>query len=83
MPYPNYHSARIRQKGRFVRIRVLKVFSNGVMLYGGPLKSNPRGGSKCQSYRFPRRKFTVAQAKRWLREHNEKWILFEKATGTD
>jgi len=80
MPYPNFHSARIRQPGRFVRIRVLRILSNGIMIYGGPLKSDSRGLSKTQSYRFPVKKWTVAQAKAWLRKHKIKWLLFEKAT---
>ena len=83
MPYPNFHSARIMQPGRFLRIRVLKVLPNGIMLYGGPLNSDPRGGVKTQAYRFPRKKFTVVQCKKWLRDHKIKYILFEKATGTD
>lgn len=83
MPYPNWHAARIRQPGRFLRIRVLKVFPNGIMLYGGPLKTDPRGGAKTQSYRFPRKKFTAVQAKQWLRKHKIKWIRFEAATGGD
>jgi hypothetical protein len=80
MPYINWHSARIQQPGRFIRIRVL--WSNqGIMAYGGPLKSNPRGGSKIQSIRFKASKWTVSRAKKWLREHKHKWIEFEKATG--
>lgn len=80
MPYPNWHSARIRQPGRFVRIRVLWA-KKGIMAYGGPLKTDPRGGAQIQSLRFKATKYTVAQAKKWLREHKYKWISFEKATG--
>lgn len=81
MPYPNYHAARIRQPGRFVRIRVLQILPNGIMIYGGPLKTDPRGSGIAQSYRFPAKKWTVARAKAWLRKHKIKWLLFEKATG--
>ena len=80
MPYPNFHSARIRQPGRFFRIRVMVKLSNGIMIYGGPLKINPRGKGKVQAYRFPVKRWTVVRAKAWLRKHKIKWILFEKAT---
>ena len=83
MPFPNFHSARVMNPDLFLRIRVLKVLPNGIMLYGGPLKSDPQGGTKTQTYRFPRKKFTVAQCKKWLRDHKIKYILFEKATGED
>lgn len=79
MPYPNWHSARIRQPGRFVRIRVLWS-KQGIMAYGGPLKSNPRGGSKISSIRFSIKRWTVARAKAWLRKNKYKWLSFEKAT---
>lgn len=51
------------------------------MARGGPLKSKPRGGSKIQAIWFKATKWTVARAKKWLREHKYKWIEFEKATG--
>ena len=79
MPYPNFHAARVRRPGDFVRIRVLETLSNGIMIYGGPLKSNPSGGTKVQAYRFPKSKFTAGQARAWLREHKISWILFERA----
>lgn len=80
MPYPNYHAARIRQPGTFLRIRVFRVSKEGIMFYGGPLKSDPRGAAVLQSIRFPVKKFTVSEAKKWLKDHKHKYILFEKAT---
>lgn len=80
MPYPNFHAARIRQPGRFVRIRVLIILPNGVMVYGGPLKTDPKGPGRVQSYRFPIKKWTVVRAKAWMRKGKIKWLLFEKAT---
>jgi len=50
------------------------------MIYGGPLKTDPSGSGKPQAYRFPKDKFTVAQAKAWLKEHDITYILFEPAT---
>lgn len=83
MPFPNYHAARIRDPSDFSRIVVLKTLNNGIMIYGGPLKSDPKGSGKTQTYRFPKSKFTVDQAKKWLAEHDIKVILFEKATGVE
>jgi len=80
-PYPNFHAARMKSPGSFVRIRVLRTLPNGVMIYGGPLRSDPRGGAKTQSFRFPKDKFTARQAKAWLREHDHSYTLFEPATG--
>jgi len=77
MPYPNFHAARIRNPGAFIRIRVLKTLSNGIMIYGGPLKAG--GGATAQSYRFPKTKFTTIQAKAWLKAHSVKYISFEAA----
>lgn len=79
-PYPNFHSARVRNPGLFLRVRVLQTTKMGVMIYGGPLKTDPRGASKTQAVRFPKDKFTVAQAKAWLKEHKQKYTLFEPAT---
>lgn len=83
MPYTNYHSARIKQPGTFVRIRVFKVTKEGIIFRGGPLNSDPDGPSEVQAIWFPKSKFTVAEAKKWLREHKFKYIEFEKAKGSD
>jgi len=79
MPYPNYHSARIKSPGLFVRVRVMQTTKSGIMLYGGPLKSNPRV-SVLQAVRFPKEKFTIAQAKKWLKDHKQSYIRFEPAS---
>jgi ATP-dependent Clp protease protease subunit len=80
MPYPNFHAARIQDPDDFVKIVVLQTLPNGIMIYGGPLKSDPQGSGKPQAYRFPKDKFTVQQAKEWLKDHDIKYIMFEKAT---
>jgi ATP-dependent protease ClpP protease subunit len=82
MPYPNFHAARIRDPKDFDHIVVLQTLPNGIMIYGGPLKSNPSGPTKTQAYRFPKSKFTVAEAKKWLKDHNITYILFEPASGS-
>lgn len=81
MPYPNFHAARIKSPDAFARIVVLKTLDNGIMIYGGPLKSDPSGPSKTQAVRFPKSRFTAAQARAWLRENDYTVILFEPASG--
>lgn len=49
------------------------------MIYGGPLKSDPQGASTAQAYRFPKSKFTVAEAKKWLKDHDISYTSFEPA----
>jgi len=83
MPYENYHAARLQNPDLFLRIRVFKTTSEGIMFYGGPKKSDPRGGAEVQAIRFPKKKFTVAEAKKWLKDHDFKFILFEPATEKD
>jgi len=79
-PYPNYHAARMKSPNLFLRIRVLQTTKEGIMIYGGPLKSDPKGSTKTQAIRFPKDKFSVQQAKAWLKEHKYTSILFEPAS---
>jgi len=78
-PFPNFHAARVKSPGLFSRIRVLQTTKQGIMIYGGPLKSKPRGGAVIQAVRFPKDKFTAKQAKEWLKDHKQKYISFEPA----
>lgn len=80
IPYPNFHAARLKEPDLFLRIRVIWA-KQGIMAYGGPLKSDPRGGVVMQAIRFKASRWTVAEAKKWLKEHKYHVILFEKATG--
>lgn len=82
-PFPNEHAARIQSPGLFVRVVQLQKLPNGIRILGGPLKSDPQGSGKPQSYRFPRDKFTDSEARAWLKDHDIKFILFEPATGKD
>lgn len=79
-PYPNYHAARVQSPGLFSRVRVMQTTKEGIMIYGGPLKSDSRGASKTQAIRFPKDKFSVKEAKAWLKAHKQKYILFEPAS---
>ena len=80
MPFPNYHAARIKAPNLFLRVRVMQTTKEGIMIYGGPLKSDPRGPSKTQSIRFPKDKYSAKEAKAWLKEHKYSAILFEPAS---
>ncbi len=44
----------------------------GIKAAIGKLKSNPQGGMVVQSYLFDKEKWTVAQAKKWFRDHQPK-----------
>lgn len=83
MPYPNFHAARLRDPDSFVRIRVIKTTPDGIYFYGGPLKSKPNGPIVLQTIRFKVSKWTVKQAKEWLKEHKHKYIMFEKASNKE
>jgi phage I-like protein len=80
MPYPNEHAAPQREPGDFLRIAELWS-KDGIRAIGGPLKSDPDGPTVIQSIRFDPEKWTVAEAKKWLTEHEYKIAGFEQATG--
>lgn len=82
MPYLNEHSARIRnpsdfQEDSFRRIKA----APGISIIIGRLKGETTATT--QAYRFDKDKFTSPEAKAWLKEHDEKYTLFEAATGKD
>ncbi len=79
MPYPNFHAARVKSPTLFKNIVVLQTLPNGIMIYGGRLEGETT--TTAQSYRFPKDKFTTAQAKKWLKDHDIKYTSFEPATG--
>lgn len=81
MPFPNFHAARAVNPDNFVRIVQLQELPNGVRILGGPLKTDPRGSGKPQSYRFPISGFTASEARKWLSDHDITVQLFEPATG--
>jgi len=76
-PYDGEHSARINEPSKYVKFRrVNDKFGKGIdVIYG--IKENKK--SEVQSIRFDKKKFTVTEAKKWLKEHNYKYIKFEPA----
>jgi len=80
MPFPNVHSARVKSPANMKEgsFRTKKLSGGVTVLMARPKAG---GGLTAQAYRFDRKKFTVAQAKAWLKEHNVKVIRFEAASG--
>lgn len=79
MPYPNEHSARIKNPASYVRFRRQNnKFGAGIHAIWG-IKSDDK--VELQAIRFSKNKFTVAQAKKWLKDHDYKPISFEPASG--
>lgn len=79
-PYPGEHAARIHppSKSRYSRFaRKNGAGGAGVDFIYGRRKSD--GKMEVQAIRFKSSKFTVAQAKKWLKDHKFKCILFEPA----
>jgi hypothetical protein len=81
-PYPNEHAARLEDPKKYIRVRRQNdKFGPGIHAVVGVLKTEgPRGGrTEIQAIRFDKTKFTVAEAKKWLRDHKYKVLLFEPA----
>ncbi len=79
MPYPNEHAARLKDPANYVRFRRENdKFGSGIHAIWG-IKAS--GTVELQAIRFDSKKFTAAQAKTWLKEHDYKPIQFEPATG--
>ncbi|MFH1022120.1 MAG: Mu-like prophage major head subunit gpT family protein [Planctomycetota bacterium] len=79
MPFSNDHAARLRDPARYERFRRENdKFAKGIHAIWGIL----RGGKvELQSIRFDAGKFTADEARKWLKAHHFKPILFEPATG--
>ena len=80
MPYPNEHSARIKDPALFKKGDEnwgSKDIATGIRIILGILKSN--GEWDTQAYRFKADKFTASEAKQWLKDHDVKYIAFEPA----
>ena len=78
MPYKNEHAARIEmpskyKEGSFRRINITEGVSAIIGVKKGETKTSQ------QSLRFDKKKFSVKQAKDWLKEKGIKYLLFEEA----
>ncbi len=82
MPFPNQHAARVKAPTLFKQGSFrTKEITPGINIIMGRLKGETT--MTTQAYRFEKSKFTVAQAKAWLKEHKIKTISFEKAQKKD
>ena len=82
MPLPNEHAARLRDPGDFQPDSFRrKEIAPGISIIMGRLKGQQT--MTAQSYRFSKDKFTAAQAKAWLKDHDVKNISFEEASGNE
>ncbi len=89
MPFPNEHSARLKnpkdfKPGTFSRTKGGVLFPNvkipsTASLVRGQLPKQTGKQSFPQSIRFPVKDFTEAQARKFLKDNNVKFILFEPA----
>lgn len=81
MPYPTEHAARVQDPGDFLPDTMRsKDLAPGVRLIMGKLKKDgEKGAMTGQSYRFDAAKFTAAEAKAWLKEHEIEVLEFEPA----
>lgn len=78
MPYPNEHAARIIDPEKFQTNSFRrKNIASGIDIIIGKLKND--NTMTIQAYRFDSEKFSVEEAKKWLKEHNIKYISFEPA----
>jgi hypothetical protein len=79
MPYPNEHSARVRDPGDFQPDSFRrKNITRGVDIIMGRLKGETT--MTAQAYRFDKTVFTVAEAKAWLKKNDIEYISFEPAS---
>lgn len=81
-PYPNEHAARIRDPEEFeensFRRKALEG-EKGIDIIIGKLKGEKN--MTTQAYRFKVENWTADEAKKWLKDHNIKYKVFEPASG--
>ena len=79
MPYPSEHSARLKDPKQYDEFRRSNdKFGKGIHAIFG-IKIKPKRVSELQAIRFDKNKFTVAEAKKWLKDHKHTCIRFEPA----
>ena len=78
MPFPNEHSARLKNPDKYMRIRRQNnKFGSGIHAIFGVLKS---GKTELQAIRFSKSKFTIERVRKWLKENDYKAISVEKVS---
>lgn len=80
MPYPNEHAIRLKAPGQYKRVRRQNdKFGSGIHAIFGVKDTSDGEKTELQAIRFSKDKFTVAQAKKWLQDHDYKTTGFEPA----
>ncbi len=89
MPYPNEHAARVRDPSDFDKSTYARLDHKnkpelpvGVSIIVAKLKqaNKPSDAMVTQTYRFDRTKFSPAEVKKWLDDHEVKGYSFEPAS---
>ncbi len=81
MPFPTEHSARLANPEKYKRFRrENNKFGAGIHAIWGVRKDNSK--VEVQAIRLDKTKFTPAQARAWLKEHDHTPLRFDPATGT-
>ena len=79
----NYVRIRVASPSKFIRMRV-KTLGKGIRAIIGFKKG---GGSEIQSFLFPRSRYTLAQAKAWIKAHDyhvhESFLVTDINVGVD
>jgi hypothetical protein len=82
MPFPSEHAARVIAPEKFQQDSFRRVnLTDGIDAIMG--KKIGGDAMEIQAYRFARAKFTPAQAKKWLKDHDAKTIGFEEASNDE
>lgn len=77
--YPNEHAARINNPDKYEKFRrENNKFGEGIDVIWGITKD---GKTEVQAIRFDAKKFTVEEAKKWLKDHDYNPIEFVPASG--
>jgi len=79
----NYIRIRVASPSDFIRMRI-KLLGKGIRAIIGFKKG---GGSAIQSFLFPKDRYTLAQAKAWIKSHDysvhESWLVNDILVGPD
>ena len=79
MPFPNEHAARLHDPDKYDSFRRDNDAGGpGIDFIYGILAA---GGTELQAIRFDKDRYSPAEARSWLREHDFSAILFEEAMG--
>jgi hypothetical protein len=81
VPFPNEHSARVNDPGKYDKIRRENdKFGSGIHVIWGVAGE---GKAEVQAIRFSKDKFTAEEAKAWLKDHEHSYKSFEAASTKD